>query len=94
MYSIYYTQCHVLYIHVYDVYIHVGGEGRVGEVVEVKGWSKDSEVTYTLCTVYTVHVSSLVPRLSLLPRNNSTYDLGRVKGHTWIYCAEGGRAWE
>ena len=31
-----------------------------------------------------------------LKRNNSrmTFDPPEVKGHTWNYCAEGGRAWE
>ena len=28
------------------------------------------------------------------PRLSLRFSLGRVKGHTWNYCAEGGRAWE
>ena len=28
------------------------------------------------------------------PRLSLRFAFGRVKGHTWNYCAEGGRAWE
>ena len=28
------------------------------------------------------------------PRLSLRFSLGRVKGQTWNYCAEGGRAWE
>ena len=28
------------------------------------------------------------------PRLSLRFSFGRVKGHTWNYCAEGGRAWE
>ena len=46
-------------------------------------------IELTKLTNIQTHTCSLVPRLSLLP-----CAFERVKGHTWNYCAEGGRAWE
>ena len=54
----------------------------------------DLRSLFSYARVTIVYLAIFFLRPSLVPRLSLRFSFGRVKGHTWNYCAEGGRAWE